>query len=472
MATRRISRAVFLLFCFLMVLPVTLPVLGTHDWQRAFQCTIAVFLSVALLVQRRDIPSLVNPGPRGHGIAVMLVALAIASVAGSHQPVWALAELSLVVSCVGICLAVGVERRLAGSSLDRWLLGLVVAICAFKCVQFIAASLAGLLSDLSTIDVDMLLEGFANRRFYGQFQTFTLPLLALPLLSGVCQRNTRIWAFALLAAWWMIAITGATRGTWLGMAAAGFVVFLCGVQGRRWVRWQVLTMLVGLAAYYLVFVVLCNWLGITVANSAAERMTTSLSARDTIWLQAWDMIKSHPLLGAGPMHFADIYNPIAAHPHQAILQWASEWGIPSALLVGGLVAWGLLATLGLVRRECVSDNPVQLLRLCLFAGLIGSLTQSMVDGVIVMPYSQLCLTIVVGWLLAIHEKPAAHPQHARIPFHGIWVACIIMAVGFFAYTVMRDFPHLEERNAQFRHDYGGNYQPRFWQQGIIATKSY
>lgn len=469
MPISRISRGVFFLFCLLMVLPITLRVLGTHDWQRAFQCAIAVLLSVVLSIHRKKLTSLVNPGAWDHGIVVLLAALAVASVMGAHQQVWAVTELALVVSCVGICLAVGLQRQLDGPPLDKRLVGLVLAICAFKCVQFAAASLAGLSSDLSTIDVDMLLEGFANRRFYGQFQTFTLPLVALPLLSGEYGRKSRAWAFALLAAWWMIAITGGTRGTWLGMATAGFVMFWCGAQGRRWVRWQGLTMLVGLVLYYLVFVVLCGWLGITVTNSASDRMTTSLSARDIIWLQAWDMIKAQPLLGAGPMQFADRYNPIAAHPHQAILQWASEWGIPSALLVGGLVARGLIATFVLIRQKCSPEMPVQLLRLCLFASLIGALTQSMVDGVIVMPYSQLCLAIAAGWLLAIHERPA-HPKGARFKFHGLWVAGVMMAVSFFAYTVMRDFPHIEERKEQFRHDYGGNYQPRFWQQGVIATK--
>lgn len=456
------------LFCLLMVLPITLPVFGTHDWQRAFQCTIAISSSIVLLIHRECISLLTNVGARGHGIAVLLMALAIASVMRSHQPVWALTELALVVSCVGICLAVGLERQLSGASLDKPLIWLVLAICAIKCLQFAAASLAGLSSDLSTIDVDMLLEGFANRRFYGQFQTFTLPLLALPLLAGEYGRKARTWIFTLLAAWWMIAITGATRGTWLGMAAAGFVLFGCGAQGRRWVRWQGLAMLVGLVLYSLVFVVLCGWLGITVTNSASDRMTTSLSARDIIWLQAWDMIKAQPLLGAGPMQFADLYNQIAAHPHQAILQWASEWGIPSALLVGGLVARGLIATFVLIRQKCSPEVPVHLLRLCLFASLIGALTQSMVDGVIVMPYSQLSLTITAGWLLAIHDRHA-QPQHA-VRFFGLWVTGVMMAVSFFAYTVMRDFPHLEERKEQFRHDFGGNYQPRFWQQGVIASQ--
>ncbi|WP_224770910.1 hypothetical protein [Pseudomonas sp. FEN] len=44
------------------------------------------------------------------------------------------------------------------------------------------------------------------------------------------------------------------------------------------------------------------------------------------------------------------------------------------------------------------------------------------------------------------------------------------AVLFLVYVVIRDFPHLDERNKLYQQQYGGHFQPRFWTQGVIAIK--
>nr|WP_248804692.1 O-antigen ligase family protein [Pseudomonas sp. MWU13-2100] len=314
-----------------------------------------------------------------------------------------------------------------------------------------------------------MITGFSNKRFYGQFQTFTLPLLALPLLLSTTKRSTQVWVFSLLSLWWLIAVTGGTRGTWLGMGVAACVLFICGHSGKRWITWQLPAVVVGVTLYWLLFSVLTGYLGIEVSNFASDRLTTSLSGRGPIWQQAWDMIRERPWLGFGPMHFADIHNPVAAHPHQAILQWASEWGIPSTLLVMWLVGRGLWATFRLIRERSTSDDPTDLLRLCLFASLIGALTQSMVDGVIVMPYSQLWLSLVVGWLMALHVWKG-EPAKPNAFIHWSWMGISTAAVLFLVYVVIRDVPHLDERNKLYQQQYGGHFQPRFWTQGVIAIK--
>lgn len=265
----------------------------------------------------------------------------------------------------------------------------------------------------------------------------------------------------------MIAICSGTRGTWLGMIGATCLMAFSSGQGRRWAGWQGLAALIGLTSFWLLFRVLPDYLGLKVFNFAGDRLSTSLSARDVIWHQAWEMIKERPLLGFGPMHFADIPNPVAAHPHQAILQWACEWGIPSTLLVMWLVSKGLWATFRLIRANHRSTEPVDLLRVCLFASLIGALTQSMVDGVIVMPYSQLWLAIVVGWLIGIHDFSTEPPAVRPIAQKG-WVAILTLAVVYLGYIVFRDAPNLDQREQVYIQEHGGRFQPRFWMQGVIG----
>ncbi|GFM92055.1 hypothetical protein PSCICP_20270 [Pseudomonas cichorii] len=311
------------------------------------------------------------------------------------------------------------------------------------------------------------MEGFSNKRFYGQFQTFTLPLLALPLLLVSARRSIKVSIFILLSLWWMIAVTGGTRGTWLGMGAAVVVASCFGRAGRHWVGWQLAAASVGVLLFLLLFSLLPAWLGIDVVNFAGERLNTSLSARELLWQQAWTMIKERPLLGFGPMHFADIWNPYGAHPHQAILQWASEWGIPSTLCVAGLALYGLVVTGLLLRKRAYSLEPVDLLRLCLFASLVGALTQAMVDGVIVMPYSQLWLAIVIGWLLALHEWQVT-PVSRNLILDRLWMACLVLGAGLIFYTIIRDFPDLENLQQQSGQGFGGPSLPRFWLRGSIA----
>ncbi|WP_080034086.1 O-antigen ligase family protein [Pseudomonas syringae] len=385
----------------------------------------------------------------------------------ARQPLWALTELSVLLLSCAIATAIALQRRLHGDPMDRAFIGFVILICSVKTIQFISNSTAAFLDSSGILDTDLLLDGFSNKRFYGQFQTFTLPLLALPLLLTSTRRSIKVGLFCLTSLWWMIAISGGTRGTWLGMAAAVAVVFCLGRAGRRWAGWQLGAASTGLLLFSLLFSVLPSLLGIEVSNFAGDRLTTSLSAREILWQQAWEMIKERPLLGFGPMHFADIWNAVAAHPHQAILQWACEWGIPSTLCVAGLALYGLSTTAVLLRKRAQSLEPVDLMRLCLFASLIGALTQSMVDGVIVMPYSQLWLAIIVGWLLALHEWQAA-PRPASVALSRAWLLCLTLATGMILYTIVRDLPDMDTRRQQFSEDFGGRYLPRFWMQGVIA----
>lgn len=454
----------------LVIVPITFSPFYGHDMQRLAQVFLCLILVVLKLFDFYSCRGLWfwNQGVRR--VQFVILALGFASSLSSHQPMWAFGELALLLACCHISLCIGQARQCGSGKLDFFLIRTVIFLCLVKSAQFLSAGASAFVSRAHMLDTDLLIEGFSNIRFYGQFQTFTLPLLALPLLCRTHTRSLKVCIFALVCCWWMIAICSGTRGTWLGMiGAAGVMAFSSG-QGWRWIGWQGLASLVGLTSFWLLFHVLPDYLGLEVFNFAGDRLSTSLSARDVIWHQAWEMIKERPLLGFGPMHFADIPNPVAAHPHQAILQWACEWGIPSTLLVMWLVSKGLWATFRLIRANHRSTEPVDLLRVCLFASLIGALTQSMVDGVIVMPYSQLWLAIVVGWLIGIHEFSPEPPAVRPIAQKG-WVAILTLAVSYLGYVAFRDAPNLEAREQAYIQEHGGRFQPRFWMQGVIAQPS-
>jgi O-antigen ligase len=437
---------------------------GGHDLQRAMQiaiafCAVLYGLSVTPAGRVLDRPTALGLG--------LIIGLGLVSSALAHQPLWAFAEVAVFVGCGAIAMAFAVLRRQGGERLDRVLIFIVVGLCLIKSTQYLYAAALAFTSGQLTLAPDLLLSGFSNKRFYGQFQTFTLPLLALPLLLPRTSRPLRGAVFALLCVWWLIAISGGTRGTWLGMAAAGVVLATLGAGGRRWLGWQLAAMLGGLLLYWLIFTLVADYLGIQIANGASDRLTTSLSGRGPIWWQAWHMIVERPWLGFGPMHFADIANDIATHPHQAILQWASEWGVPSALCVAALAWRGGWATFGVLRERALVTERADLLRLCLFAALVGALVQSMVDGVMVMPNSQVWLALVVGWLLALHAWQS--PATAALPAAWFaWKLMSVLAVGLLIMIAVRDVPHIQQAQQQYLDAHGHHLQPRFWAQGVIA----
>lgn len=440
--------------------------ISNHDFQRIAQVFIGCFSLVFLCCSTKKSHPLSLFYALSKFSFFWVILCGLLSSFKAHQPAWALTELSVFWLSCGITVAFAQQRVCSGAGLDKFFIGFVVFICSIKLLQFLSSVIAAFLASNSIIDTDLLFEGFSNKRFYGQFQTFTLPLLALPLLYRG-RLSSKILVFGLMSCWWMIAVTGGTRGTWLGMGGAICLSFCLGRAGRYWAVWQLSAALSGVLLFTTIFNFLPAWLGWEVGNFAGDRLTTSLSAREVLWQQAWGMIKDRPLLGFGPMHFADIWNPVGSHPHQAILQWASEWGVPSTLIVMGLAFQGLFATWQLIRKRALSSEPIDLLRLCLFASLIGALTQSMVDGVIVMPYSQLWLALVVGWLLALHEWQMPLRPVSQLG-NGLWLASLTLAAGLLLYTIVRDFPQTEAREQQFAQEFGGRYLPRFWMQGVIT----
>jgi len=80
----------------------------------------------------------------------------------------------------------------------------------------------------------------------------------------------------------------------------------------------------GFLLFYVMFHLVPDWLDL--APTLRDSLRTTLSGREKIWLWAWEMAIANPWLGVGPLHYSAVVNPIAAHPHQVVLQWLAEWG--------------------------------------------------------------------------------------------------------------------------------------------------
>lgn len=462
-----------LLVCLILValMPTVpwLPGASWHDRQRIGQIIVIALATATGLFWAGSYARL--PSVLGRKSAYLIfgvVVIGVLSSISANQPIWAFTELATVLGSLGVAWFIAVMRIRGGVFVDRMLLGAVVVTCAALSIQVSVNYAVTIAARFEPVDPWSFMSGFSNLRFFGQFVSLTLPLLAAPILFHGRWREFRLPATLLLVVWWSIAISSGTRGTWLGLAIASSWLALMGCQARRWVAVQALCAMGGLVVFRLWMDWIPQLAGLEVAHHASSRLTSSLSGRETIWIQAANMIWDRPWLGYGPMHFADIANSVAAHPHQAWLQWASEWGVPSALAVTLAVGLAARAVFRTVKAGADLERSENVLRICLTGAMAASLTQAMVDGVLVMPYTEIWLAIVAGWLLALHPRRAM----ARMPSAArqwMWSGSLLVAAILLAGVLARDYYHLKDREEIYAQEVGGHLQPRFWQQGVIAA---
>jgi hypothetical protein len=226
----------------------------------------------------------------------------------------------------------------------------------------------------------------------------------------------------------------------------------------------------GLTAYAIFFLWVPGLFAVQANTVNRLPEIASLSMRDVIWRLALDYIVAHPFLGIGPMHYAYDANPVAAHPHMSVLQWAAEWGVPSMLLVVSVVLYAGISYLRQLRAALpVADTQAYTLRLALFAALVAAGTQSLVDGVIVMPYSQTLLAVVCGWALGIYQECRKTPSPANVGARWPGVAATAVAVALLVWSAYPEVLDVAERQKQFVKDHPGQLLlPRFWAQGWIT----
>lgn len=464
----------FALAAYIFVFPTVdwAPDLSWHDGQRIGQIGLLVLTSAGVLAGDRLAGHVFGIWRLIPGLARFALALAFAlglvSSSAAPLPRWALLEWSLLLLLVLLALAVGGIRREWGPRFDRGMLWVLVLTATAYLLNVCVAYSAALIEHLD-LEVSFLFSGFSNPRFFGHFQSMTLPLLVLPAMVWARTPITRA-GFALLPMlWWMLAIAAGTRGTWLGMMVAGAVIVACcRHQGATWLKWQLLSFLGGLAAYGLFFFLL-PWL-VKLPTQLINRLPEigSYLTREILWSQSLAFIAAHPWLGIGPMHFAYYPNDIAAHPHNSLLQWAAEWGAPSALLVLGLMAYGgVVYVRGLRAMNANDDRESCALRVALLGSMTAAAAQSLVDGVIVMPFSQTLLAVICGWALGLHATGT--PVSAKVGRGGRWAmaAVVLFAVGALAHGVYPEIRDIPGRERAFQDKHPGRLLPRFWQQGWI-----
>lgn len=497
----RLALAALLLFLVVAVSMRGFGLLHWHDSQRVFELVALWAVCMALLACPAALRSLVREALRWlgpGGLAALGTAGAFGCFAAwqAESPRFAFIELSLLF-LLGLCvLLVARARATEGARLDIVLLGAFLGAAAVLVSSFLVSWLAAVTSDAGFVSPLLFEGGFSNVRFLGQFHTLALPLLACACLLPGPRPVYRIAVFVLLGLTWTMAIGTVTRGTWFSWVAA-IVLLLPFVRLRILPLLQV--QLAGLAAGALAAWVMFDLAvpqGRDGAAASAFGLFTgrfadplALSSRDQLWTRALEFISAHPWTGVGPMMLALDHNPVATHPHNALIQLAAEWGLPAAVLLAlvGIGLWWTLATALLrVRPGDVQAGPGAgsrslLLPVALLWAVTAAGIHAMVDGLLVMPYAQVSCAVILGWTLGVfgafagraHARPAtlrAGPRRAgRALLQAGAVAAVATAGLFLAAGTWPELTRLEAREMAFfdRYPFDEPRKPRLWAQGWL-----
>lgn len=333
-------------------------------------------------------------------LAVFVVA-AIASVIGSASRQLGVLEISLVIQLVYLFLLVAASSRAAGVLVDLLLsVSITVGVGLFV-LQFWLVYGLHVLEGRPFLWVSPFLE-FANVRFFSQYQAYALLILTIPLMLTPMPRAWRWLVYLISANFWALQWMVGGRAVWAGfVVAVAAIMVLARRAAVRWLALQFALLLTGGAIFLLFSAIPAGGDGdasvLPTKVSVIDRGWESINERATLARSALKMIRQHPLLGVGPGQFGLHYDKTdAAHPHNSVLQFLSEYG-----LIGGLsaVMLGLALMIFCVRLLRRRDGLFDPVNAALIAALTLGLVDSVFSGNLTMPHSQILFCAIAGWLV-------------------------------------------------------------------------
>jgi putative inorganic carbon (HCO3(-)) transporter len=466
------------LFLFLVVFPSLsfVPEIGPYNEKRLFQIFLLVISGTVVItsssLQHSFIKFLHNiPVLAKWGLSAVL-GFGILSSALASAPFYSFLELGHFILLFVLAGIVGLAVRQKPNQTEQLILGAIALGVILYTVYFTVGYLTTLL--LPALDIGReTIGGFANVRFFNQYQTWTLPLL-VGIVASLPQkwRTAQTIAFFLAALWWALVFASNVRGTVLAVFVGAVGVWLLfRSRAYRWLVVQAGAVIAGGGFYFLLF-----YSGGEATPQVVERFgEVGQSRRTQHWMKCLNMAWTHPWLGVGPMHYAWPPNDFAAaaHPHNAFLQWLAEWGVPSTMIMSSLTVWGGWSW---VQEEVRSAQDAAIeangVRVALVAALLAGTAHAMVSGIIVMPVSQVLLVLIGGWAWGRNQHGSSDSTPEMFSFRVRATLCVVLvaSIGIVG-TSLHDLTTIEERREAFLEAVDRNrLSPRYWAQGYLNVR--
>lgn len=435
-----------------------------HNEQRAAQIALLAATAVVYVVVAALQVAGLGPHRLLRLLPIYLIAFFALGIASSWRSMFvhaALADvnlfalLAILAALTATIVSLDVKRA---HSWARWF----SVLFASAYVLGVATRYLAAVSLSRSIDLDVLILGYANPRFPSAFHVLMLPFLAAAASDRQERTLVRVPAFVSLCFLWAINLGLGTRGIWLAFAVglpASMILLGPGSSKRL-----TIALVLGCVAGILLYAVLFRFGPSTVGNGTAVPSpldnVNTVTSRDVLWQLSWQAIRSSPFLGIGPMQFASYGSQVGAHPHNWMLQIGSEWG----LVALALLLWGLYVLMQLVRRARGESRLVAPVTAVLAALVLG-----LVDGNLIMPVSQtgffLVLGLLVGTLAPRHEvNPAPRGRLVLICTFGAAAATMLPMYAVESYSLQ------PTEISRFQNAHPGMWMvPRFWEQGLLIS---
>jgi putative inorganic carbon (HCO3(-)) transporter len=447
-----------------------------HDLQRCVELVAVCGIAIVAIVRAGSGNFFKLPISASILLALFLV-FGIASVASAYSIRHATYEWSIFVLLLVVIFTVAVELMKDGELLDRLLhwVGIACGLYSMRLLLNYAMALAGGFQP-SWGDVAV---GFSNYRFLSHTQTALLPLIVLLYLKAP---RPSIWSkvwFALTAFWWSILFMCEARATVLALSVGCMgALFLRRSHAQQFIKAMALTAVVGLVLYALLFIMLPVLAGLHPVslpwNVVVRTASDPTSARNSLWELALQMIRMHPWLGAGPLHFAHESAGLhdVSHPHNWILQIAAEWGIPAFLCLASTIILGARALVRSGARFASGDVDNQRMLVTLQVVCTAIFVDGFFSGVLVMPQSQLAIALVLGiacaWVCQQNRGTPATVSGLSVPTRLIVIGTVAAGLCGVIWSVEPDFVRHARGDALTPAEFAVNpdiHGSRMWEAG-------
>ena len=394
----------------------------------------------------------------------ILLALALVSCSLAISPRHALIEVSIFVSLTYFSVYVARLFSENHAIFLKYFLTILWASVLLCMVSFYVGYITAMLFR-TPLNWPLPFNGFTNIRHFNQYQLWGLGLISLPLLCFNIKKSSRIWLQIVLSAWWVLLFYSASRGiliAWFLSLVITFAIY----RKLAWsfLKLQLIQVSTGFLAYYLLFKALPAFLQYNLVTGTVIRETTN--DRLGLWFQALELIKGSPLVGVGPMHFA-WHSQLNAHPHNSVLQIAAEFGLPAAFIlvsigIYAIGCWIKLFSANNLKKQSIYNSQ---LAIVLFFTIIANFIYSLVDGVIVMPISQVLMFTVIGLMMGHYfynnTNTIQSMSYRNSDFSRIFAAIVLLTMTWSTLPEIKQGLSNSEKGFSMGYTAQG---PRFWRE--------
>ncbi|MBK8452411.1 MAG: O-antigen ligase family protein [Thiofilum sp.] len=423
-----------------------------HDSQRLISIFIILILSYKT----------VYTGAIAKTSTYIILALAISGFISSVLsiiPYWSMIELLLLISLVILIVNFQVENYSFLAHKITLLFCFLQLIYIFRAL--INYSIVLIRSD--PLDINMIIDGFSNLRFYGQFISWTLPFI----VAYTCvnkDKNNKYLLFTTMLSTGLVLLSG-TRAFFVGMLfSIVSTYFFVPTLWKSYTLAILKVLLGGMVFYITTLFIIPFYLNIDnslLLNSSINRDLTNSSGRSEIWLTTLKVFIEYPYFGIGPMMLAldGIYSGVA-HPHNMFLQILSEWGVIFSLIFLTILYKMISSWKNLIQQNAFIRAPIAL---GITASISSAFMVSLVDGIIVMPVSIIYLGIIVGLGSAVWKHWT--PQETSIKLSYSLKILLYTPIILLTIISAQQWLNLEQFDTNAS-------RPRFWQHGTLAKPSH